>query len=32
MDYQKMIRVRRIFDKTHLEDIKGKASQEMERT
>ncbi len=30
MDYPRMIRVRQIFDKTHIEDVEGKVVQEVE--
>ena len=30
MDYPKMMRVRQIFEKTHLEDVEGKVAQEIE--
>jgi len=30
MNYPKMMRVRRIFDKTRLEDVGGKMTQEIE--
>jgi hypothetical protein len=30
MDYPKMMRAQRIFDKTRLEDIEGKVSQKIE--
>ncbi len=30
MDYPRMVRVRQIFEKTHLEDVEGKVAQEIE--